>query len=199
MKAKTRLIFNNSWLDKIKFVNHTDEDLTDVCSAIAVKSSTGKVFDFYRGGEGFDPFESPEEYKYTKLYETIPEVKSIVDSFKFKTSRIRIHKQPPGKNIELHTDQNNWHDTPKDKYLLRSTTALSDSPESIYKFKIDDKTYEYTLKRGETIIFDPDKVQHGMVNGSDENYRYALVQVFQAFPVTDWFKSFINTENEIKL
>ena len=49
MKAKTRLIFDNSWLDKIKFVNHTDEDLMDVCSAIAVKSSTGKVFDFYRG------------------------------------------------------------------------------------------------------------------------------------------------------
>ena len=199
IKAKTKIIFDNDWLKKLKFVEHTDEDLVNKCSAIAVKSASGGVFDFYRGGQDFDPFEAPEEYKYTKLYETLPEVKKLVDSFKFKTSRIRIHKQPPGKTIELHTDSNNWHDTPKEKYLLRSTTALSDSPESVYNFEVKGELHSYTLKRGETIIFDPDLVKHGMENRSTKNHRYALVQVFQAFPVSDWFKNFINVENEIIL
>ena len=83
--------------------------------------------------------------------------------------------------------------------MILLTTALSDSPESVYNFEVKGKLHSYTLKRGETIIFDPDLVKHGMENRSTKNYRYALVQVFQAFPVSDWFKNFINVENEIIL
>ena len=83
-QSKTKIIFDNDWLKKLKFVEHTDEDLVNKCSAIAVKSASGGVFDFYRGGQDFDPFEAPEEYKYTKLYETLPEVKSSLTLLNLK-------------------------------------------------------------------------------------------------------------------
>ena len=40
-----------SWLKKLKFVDHTDYDLKGNCFAIAIKSESGGVFDFYRANQ----------------------------------------------------------------------------------------------------------------------------------------------------
>tara|TARA_B110000902_G_scaffold259820_1_gene331773 strand:+ start:194 stop:796 length:603 start_codon:yes stop_codon:yes gene_type:complete len=198
LRAKTKLSFSNEWLDKLKFQPHIDQDLAGNCDAIAVKSGTGSVFDFYRGN-GLDPFENPEEYKYTKLYEQLNDVKKLVDYFQFCSTRVRIHKQAPGNIIPLHVDENNWFDTPPDKYMIRSITALTADSNFIYKFIYKDKEYTYNLEQGETIIFDPDFVQHGMDNKSTDKTRYALVHIFRAYPVTQWFKSFVYDEKVITL
>ena len=64
IKPKTTLVFENKWLDKLKFQDHTDYDLKGNCYAIAAKSESGGVYDFYRS----DPIENPKDFKLTQLY-----------------------------------------------------------------------------------------------------------------------------------
>ena len=58
LRPKTKLIFNNTWVKKLIFKEHTDYDLAGNVDAIAVKSESGKVFDFYRS----DPVENTEDF-----------------------------------------------------------------------------------------------------------------------------------------
>ena len=63
-KAKTTIKADFSFINSLIFRNHTDYDLVDAVDAIALKSLSGDIFDFYRN----NPLEDPDEYKYTKLY-----------------------------------------------------------------------------------------------------------------------------------
>jgi len=195
IRPKTKLDFDNSWIDKLKFQEHTDIDLAGHVSAIAVKSESGKVFDFYRT----DPLEKPSNFKYTALYNKIKQVKDITDFFKIETTRIRIHRQLPGQTIPLHTDDNNIHAKEANDYRLRLLTAITDSDDFIYQFSVNNEIESYSLKKGESIIFDPDKVAHGMINNSKTSIRYCFVQIFQAYPVTNWMKEFINNNEVIRI
>lgn len=195
IRPKTKLDFDNSWVDKLKFQEHTDIDLAGHVSAIAVKSESGKVFDFYRT----DPLEKPSNFKYTALYNKIKQVKDITDFFKIETTRIRIHRQLPGQTIPLHTDDNNIHAKEANDYRLRLLTAITESDDFIYQFSVNNEIESYSLKKGESIIFDPDKVAHGMINNSKTSIRYCFVQIFQAYPVTNWMKEFINNNEVIRI
>jgi hypothetical protein len=192
LKAKTRLILQNSWIKHLKFKEHTDYDLAGNVDAIAVKSESGSVYDFYRSA----PVELPENFKFTALYSKIPEVKSLVDYFQFETTRIRVHKQEPRQVIPLHVDGNNTSAKSKDDYRLRLVTALTESKDFIYRFRANGADSIFSLKQGESILFDPDLVQHSMENNSDNEVRYALVQVFKAYPVSDWFKDFLYNKKD---
>ncbi len=192
---KTKLDFDNSWIEKLKFQEHTDIDLAGHVSAIAVKSESGKVFDFYRS----DPLEKPKNFKYTALYNKIKEVKDITDFFNIETTRIRIHRQLPGQSIPMHTDDNNINAKKSEDYRLRLLTAITDSDDFHYQFSVNNEVKTYSLKKGESIIFDPDEVAHGMINNSKTKVRYCFVQIFQAYPVTDWMKNFINNDEVIKV
>ena len=126
-------------------------------------------------------------------------VKKLTDFFQIETTRVRIHRQLPGQTIPMHTDDNNIKATDSDHYRLRMLTALSESEDFIYRFSIDNEIEEYSLKKGESIIFDPDKVAHGMVNKSKTDIRYCFVQIFKAYPIANWTKNFINDEATIVL
>jgi hypothetical protein len=194
LKAKTRLEFDNSWVKQLKFVEHTDQDLAGHVDAIAVKSESGSVFDFYRS----NPLENPDDFKYTALYNKIPQVKNLVDHFQLQTTRVRIHRQLPGQEIPLHTDDNNTAVKNKDDYMIRSITALTASKDFRYNFiDTEKKRRVQWLRQGETIFFDPDLVAHGMLNESTTETRYALVQIFKLYPVTDWARDFISTEKVV--
>lgn len=195
IRPKTKLDFDNSWIDNLKFQEHTDIDLAGHVSAIAVKSESGKVFDFYRT----DPLEKPSNFKYTALYDKIKQIKDITDFFKIETTRIRIHRQLPGQTIPLHTDDNNIHAKEANDYRLRLLTAITESDDFIYQFSVNNEIESYSLKKGESIIFDPDKVAHGMINNSKTSIRYCFVQIFQAYPVTNWMKEFINNNEVIRI
>ena len=190
---KTQIAFDNDWLEKLKFKNHTDYDLKDNCSAISVKSESGSVFDFYRT----NPIENPNDFKLTQLYHKVKEVKSIIDYFSFlETTRVRIHKTEPQQVIKLHTDGNNEQAKTQDDYRLRIITALNDDEDFIYTYKFEGKQQNILLEKGQSIIFDPDKVEHGLINNSKTKTRYALVQIFKAYPVHKELIQFINS-NEI--
>lgn len=192
MTAKTKLDFDTDWLESLKFKEHNDSDLAGYVDAVAIKSWDGDVYSFYRP----KPIEDPKDYRYTRYYN---KCKSLVDYFQFETSRVRIHRQMPGKTLPLHTDDNNIEARNNDDFRLRAVTALTSSPDFIYTFQHNNEIEQFTLKKGETVVFDPDLVAHGMMNQSKTEIRYALVQVFKAYPVTPWLKTFLNTEQTIEL
>jgi len=187
MIAKTKLVFDNSWIKELKFKPHDDRDLAGNVDAVSIKSSDGNIFSFYRN----KPVEYPEDFKYTKYYDLC---KPLIDYFQFQTTRIRVHKQEPGQNIPIHTDDNNVNAENKSDFRLRAVTALSGDPDFVYQFELNGEIEQFNLKVGETVIFDPDLVGHGMKNESRDKTRYSLVQIFNAYPVTPWLKDFINTD-----
>ena len=190
---KTQIAFETDWLKKLKFKNHTDDDLKDNCSAIAVKSESGSVYDFYRS----NPVEDPNDFQYTQLYHKVKEVKEIVDYFNFlETTRVRIHKTEPQQVIDLHTDGNNDEAKTQEDYRLRIITALNENEDFIYTYEFEGEQQNILLEKGQSIIFDPDKVKHGLINNSKTETRYALVQIFKAYPVHRQLIQFINS-NEI--
>ena len=190
-KAKTKIVFDNYWLKHLIFKPHSDYDLAGHVDAIAIKSESGSVYDFYRSGR----IEEPEDFKYTKLYHHYDEIQDLVNCFQLEASRIRIHRQKPGQTIPMHVDDNNVNAKMPEDMRLRIITALNDNDDFIYRF--NDRVFN--LKKGESIVFEPDKVQHGMENRSNEYTRYALVQVVKVHPFTKWFKDFIYREKEINL
>ena len=120
----------------------------------------------------------------------------MIDFFEFETTRIRVHKQEPGQTIPIHTDDNNVNAKTNEDFRLRAVTALTESEDFIYQFYHEEKIEQFSLKKGETVLFDPDLVGHGMKNQSKTETRYSLVQIFKAYPVTPWLKDFINTEQD---
>lgn len=187
MLAKTKLVFDNSWLSKLNFKPHDDYDLAGNVDAVSIKSVDGQIHSFYRN----KPVEYPEDFTYTKYYNLC---KPLIDFFEFETTRIRVHKQEPGQTIPIHTDDNNINADTNDDFRLRAVTALTESNDFVYQFQLNDEVQQLSLKTGETVIFDPDLVGHGMINQSINETRYSLVQVFKAYPVTNWLKNFINTD-----
>ena len=123
-----------------------------------------------------------------------------IGDFELQTTRVRIHRQLPGQEIPLHTDGNNTTVKNKDDYMIRSITALTGSKDFRYNFiDTENKRRVQWLRQGETILFDPDLVAHGMANESTTETRYALVQIFKLYPVTDWARDFISTEKVVTI
>ena len=135
-------------------------------------------------------------FKYTKYYKLC---KPLIDYFDFETTRVRVHKQEPGQTIPIHTDDNNINATSNEDFRLRAVTALTESDDFIYQFNLEGSVEQFSLKKGETVLFDPDLVGHGMINKSETETRYSLVQIFKAYPVSPWLKDFINTEQTVIL
>lgn len=193
IKAKTKLIFDTEWLDRLKFAKHSDYDLVDSVDAISVKSETGKVYDFYRT----ETLERPENFKMTQLYYKVPQVKKIMDVFQIPSTRVRIHKQDPCKSTRMHTDDNNIAAKTKDDYRVRFFTALTSSVDFYYYFKHKGILQTLQIEQGETIMFDPDLVMHGMENKSKTKTRYSLIQIVKPYPMDEWLTDFLYAEKEI--
>ena len=100
----------------------------------------------------------------------------------------------PGHIIKLHTDDNNVQAKEKEDYRLRIITALNDDEDFTYTYEFEGIRHNIKLSKGQSIIFDPDKVKHGLINNSKSKARYALVQIFKTYPVHRGLIDFINTD-----
>jgi len=189
---KTIIDYSFKHWDKLIFEAHTDYDLANYVDALAIKSIDGTIHNFYREGKT----EHPHDFSYTAYYKLF---NSLIDYFKIRTTRVRIHRQLPGNNTPLHTDDNNLGINDPEEYNLRLLTALTESDDFIYQFENNGELEQIKLKRGQSVIFDPDVIAHGMINNSKTETRYSLIQVFKAYPVTPWLKDFINTEQIVTL
>jgi len=190
-KARTIIKGDFSFVNSLVYRNHTDYDLKGVVDAISVKSATGSVYDFYRDSL----LENPINFKYTKLYHQF-KVKKLIDFFELEKTRIRIHRQLPTYQTKLHVDEQNTEVKTKEDIRLRIFTALTSSKDFIYEFKSGKDYCIHSLKQGESLVFDPDEVEHGTKNLSKTEIRYSLVQIVKP---NDWLKSFINNKQEIML
>ena len=190
--AKTKIEVDTSWLYQMNFKGHDDQDLVGNVNAVSIKSNDGGIHSFYRN----KPVENPADFRFTKYYKLCS---SLIDYFEFETTRIRIHKQDPGQTIPIHTDDNNINAKTNEDFRLRAVTALSESEDFIYQFNLAGSIEQFSLRKGETVLFDPDLVGNGMINQSKTETRYSLVQIFKAYPVSPWIKDFINTEQTVIL
>ena len=190
--AKTKIECDTSWLKQLDFKGHDDRDLAGNVDAVSIKSNDGGIHSFYRD----KPVENPNDFRFTKYYKLCS---SLITYFEFETTRIRVHKQEPGQTIPIHTDDNNINAKSNEDFRLRAVTALTESDDFIYQFNYEGSIEQFSLKKGETVLFDPDLVGHGMINQSKTETRYSLVQIFKAYPVSPWLKDFINTEQTVIL
>ena len=78
-------------------------------------------------------------------------------------------------------------------------TALNHDSDFIYTYEYNGVLHKIDLKQGESIIFDPDKVKHGLINQSKDKVRYALVQIFKAFPIDKRLVDFMNKNETVVL
>lgn len=190
--AKTKIECDTLWLKQLDFKGHDDRDLAGNVDAVSIKSNDGGIHSFYRN----KPVENPNDFRFTKYFKLCS---SLINYFEFETTRIRIHKQEPGQSIPIHTDDNNINAKSNEDFRLRAVTALTESSDFIYQFNLEGSVEQFSLKKGETVLFDPDLVGHGMINQSETDTRYSLVQIFKAYPVSPWLKDFINTEQTVIL
>lgn len=159
-------------LPHLPFIEHTDTDLLKN-QAVALKSESGKHNDLYRT----ESLEKPENFNFTDLYYENSSLKNLVDFFDLESTRIRIHRQPPGVKVPLHSDFNN----PKQvnniaDYRVRIFVPLNENDKFLYHFHDGKRHLVQSFKKGQIITFDPDLLYHGTENNSDE-YRYLLVMI----------------------
>ena len=157
-----------SKLDKCTFFSCDDYDLKNAVSGVAIKSETGNINDLLRTKEP----EVPEDYSLTILYKH-PTIKKLIDLFELQTTRIRIFKQAPGSYTPLHVDYNNTKAKSQKDFLIRIWTAITEDELFEYYFMENGKEIKISLKQGESVVFNPDKVYHGAANKSS-NIRYSL-------------------------
>tara|TARA_B100000424_G_scaffold271628_1_gene275362 strand:- start:19507 stop:20106 length:600 start_codon:yes stop_codon:yes gene_type:complete len=174
-----------SKLDKCTFFSCDDYDLKNAVSGVAIKSETGNINDLLRTKEP----EVPEDYSLTILYKH-PTIKKLIDLFELQTTRIRIFKQAPGSYTPLHVDYNNTKAKSQKDFLIRIWTAITEDELFEYYFMENGKEIKISLKQGESVVFNPDKVYHGAANKSS-NIRYSLNII--GYP-NDWLKKFIKDE-----
>jgi hypothetical protein len=192
-KAKTKINLGDhlDFVKKFSYEEHTDYDLAGHVQALAIRSLSGSKSDFYRR----DVVENPDDYKYTALYIGFKEIKWFIDFFKLDKCRIRIHKQLPRTDTPLHTDDQNIGAQSKADIRLRILTALNGDPDFVYDFKQGSQTKSLTLHKGESIVWDPDTVAHGMGNLTENKTRYSIVQIVRP---NAWLQKFITEPRVIQ-
>ena len=177
----------SSVLNKLSFFECDDYDLKNAITGIALKSESGKVNDLLRS----KPIEKPEDYSFTKLYEN-KTIKNLIDVFELETTRIRIFKQEPNHETSLHVDYNNTNSS-KEDYLVRIWMALNSNDNFKYFFKDKGILSTVNLKKGQSVIFNPDTVYHGAANNSNEN-RYSLNIIAKP---NEWLRHFAERKETI--
>lgn len=190
-KIKFNINISEEELKKLPFKEHTDKDLYGV-NAIALRSEDGLPYSFYRSTFP----EEPIDYKFTPIYYLMPEIRKLIDSIQTEKTRIRIHKVSPQNSVPLHTDFNNDErilSIHPFTYRMRILTALNEDKNFILKYKKNSKsTIELSLEKGQSIIFDPDYIYHGMENRTKDKDRYALICIIK---VNKWLvKEFIGEQ-----
>jgi len=171
--SKYKIPINISYeqLNKLPCIEHTDYDLNTGLEAVALKSNDGHIHSFYR--TSFP--EMPEDFINTKLC-TYSAINNYMQELKVEKCRVRIHKLPAQKHVKIHTDDQNDNYIGK-SYRMRVITAINDDKDFIYHWKYNNQSISCSLEKGQSIIFDPDKVAHGSNNLTLDKIRYTIISI----------------------
>ena len=112
--------------------------------------------------------EIPENFQYTPAYYSSDKIKKAIDWFKCDKTRVRIFRQLPGKNLELHHDfDNEKQGFDPDMTMVRILMPLTDS-DSYLNLANSDSDVMIKLVKGQFAIVNVDTVWHGSVSYDEE-------------------------------
>ena len=114
-----------------------------------------------------DP-EVPDQFKYTPTYYSSPTLKKAVDWFQCEKTRVRVFRQLPGKNLELHHDfdnkRQNFND---DNIMVRLMMPLTDR-DAYINLANENSDVMVKLEKGQFAIINVDFVWHGTTTYDDK-------------------------------
>jgi len=146
----------------LAYYNYADRDLKEAITACAIKSPDGMPNNMYK----IIP-DTCDQYRFTSIAGSIPNIIKEISRFECPTARIRILKQEPQDKTPIHIDEENWGN-PVEKHL-RIWIAINHNPNFICIFGKD----EICLEAGQGVVFNPD-TPHGAKNLDEFEARYSL-------------------------
>ena len=112
--------------------------------------------------------EFPDQFKYTPAYYSSPTLKKAVDWFQCEKTRVRVFRQLPGKNLELHHDfdneRQNFND---DNIMVRLFMPLTDR-DAYLNLTNENSNIMVKLQKGQFSIINTDIVWHGTITYDDK-------------------------------
>jgi hypothetical protein len=117
--------------------------------------------------------EVPDRFKYTPAYYSSPILKKAVDWFQCEKTRVRVFRQLPGKNLELHHDfDNERQEFSDDNIMVRLFMPLTNR-DAYLNLANENSDVMVKLEKGQFAIINTDFVWHGSTT-YDNNPRDML-------------------------
>ena len=152
----------------------TDRNTNDIFKIISFKSLDGTN---ETQSAPKDP-ELPENFSYTPAYYNSPAIRAAMDWFKCEKNRVRIFRQLPGQNLQLHHDFDNERHNYNDKFLtVRILLQLSER-DSYINLANQNSDVMVKLQKGQFAIINTDYIWHG-TKTYDERPRDMLNMIVQ--------------------
>ena len=112
--------------------------------------------------------EVPDNFKYTPAYYSSPILKKAVDWFQCEKTRVRVFRQLPGKNLELHHDFDNERQNFSDENIMvRVMMPLTDR-DAYLNLANENSDIMVKLVKGQFAIINVDTVWHGSITFDNE-------------------------------
>lgn len=140
--------------------------------------------------------ERPENFSYTPAYYESESIRKAIDWFQCEKARVRIFRQLPKQNLELHHDfDNERHSYNKDNTMVRILMPLNDERDAYLNLANANSDITLKLTKGQFILLNTDYVWHGTVN-NDSKPRDMLNMIVEW---NDWLHSLTRSKSNVEI
>jgi hypothetical protein len=139
--------------------------------------------------------EKPQMFSYTPAYHSSPVLKKLCDWFECEKARIRIFRQLPGQDVQLHHDFDNERcGFDPNNLTVRIIVNLSDTDSY---FQLLNKSCNMTVKmqKGQFMIINTDTIWHATRN-NDTTHRDTLNMIVKW---NDWLKDLTRASETLEI
>jgi hypothetical protein len=172
-------IFTGNWENELRALDFTprskpvdvpeiaesdkDKGINDGYLYNSFKSANGKS-NFHDQLKDFWEEELPEDFSWTDSYYNSPKLRAIIDWFQCEKSRVRIFQQKAGHWCPVHNDFDNQKGMEAGE-TVRIFVQLNDMSDGAwFRCKTADSDVTVNLRKGQFLIFHPDRTGHGTQN-----------------------------------
>jgi hypothetical protein len=117
--------------------------------------------------------EVPDKFKYTQAYYSSPILRKAIDWFQCEKTRVRVFRQLPGKNLELHHDFDNERQNFNDDNIMVRLFMPLTNRDAYLNLANENSDVMVKLEKGQFAIINTDFVWHGSTT-YDNNPRDML-------------------------
>ena len=112
--------------------------------------------------------EVPDRFKYTPAYYSSPILKKAVDWFQCEKTRVRVFRQLPGKNLELHHDFDNQRQKFSDDNIMVRLFMPLTNRDAYLNLANENSDVMVKLEKGQFAIINTDFGWHGSTTYDDK-------------------------------